>query len=575
MAGGSGGGGGAGEICNGEDDDGDGEIDEGLEETCGACGRPYDLEVVVDYPIFATWMYARNDACQWQETLESFHRQGGQAVWQFGPHFGEHSAETLKTHPEFAACMEDGVHCVDRALADLIAADPNNTVASWLSYEFNEHYSDAILACPALDRKIQVGERTYWRIVLPHQSGQSPCVFDGGTYDVLLTWFEGVESSSLMLDTADRMGLDVYLGMPSAPPLSAQPWNVDTALRPAYLEWARRVLEDYASRHGGHPSFAGVYQSFEVSLQSSGLNGIYDTYGMVGDIVHAVLPDEAYVLSPYWDVNTAQGNQNVGSVKEGFKRLARQGADIIAPQDGRGTGKSALYWPFQGSETIQSIDPQLAAFPNVDGAATFGQQFNASTGELFDACRAAVGELEGESISVELWANLEAFENLTAAPCGFSWALQRTDKARLDWALTMAGAQPSRTISFMWDAYYTCTDGGSEPPLHEQITTDGDRPIAAYGRLEGNSIVLRGYHLAVADTTFLLTWYDGQWNVQGAAVSPNAVVPGWGAANGRMVGLDQVTLPFDASNLAPSFYVHVRPVGPGDLQAHHSISLAY
>lgn len=571
------GGGGAGESCNGEDDDGDGQIDEGLEATCGGCGRPYDLAVQTSYPIYATWMFGRSSACEWQDELESFHRQGGQAVWQFGPSVTVRSADWLQTDPdsELAGCEDAGVDCVEAALADLVAANPANTVANWLTYDFGEDYSDAIMACPSLDRRIEVGERTYWRIVLPHETGQQSCAFDGGAYDVLFAWFEGVDSSSLLLAQADGLRMDVYLGMPAAPPLAGQTWNVDTALRPASLAWARRVLSDYGVRHAGHPSFAGVYQSFEVSLQAYGLDAVYDSYGMLGDAVHAALPGKRYALSPYWDVNTAQGGHGVASVQEGFKRLARQGADIIAPQDGRGTGKGALYWPFQETETIASVDPKLAQFPNVAPGATFGEQFTAATRELFDAAREAVTELESEGIVVDLWANLEAFENLTAAPCGYSWALERTDKPRLDLAVTMAGAQPSHVISFMWDAYYWCTEGSSVPALRDQILSDGARPIASGARIDGASLVVQGYHLAEPGTQLELTWYDASWTVQGATVAPTAVEAGWGAANGRMPTLDQVTVPFDPPSLAPSFYVHVRPVGPGDLRAYHAYSLSY
>jgi len=58
-------------------------------------------------------------------------------------------------------------------------------------------------------------------------------------------------------------------------------------------------------------------------------------------------------------------------------------------------------------------------------------------------------------------------------------------------------------------------------------------------------------------------------------VTPSAVEAGWGAANGRMPSLDQVTLPFDGSSLAPSFYLHILLVAAGDLPANHAYSLAY
>ncbi|MFH2005597.1 MAG: DUF4434 domain-containing protein [bacterium] len=226
-------------------------------------------------------------------------------------------------------------------------ANAGNTVANYLVYHFGDAFSDTIMTCPALDRKITVGARTYWRLVLPHSAGQAPCSFNGGSFDVLLTWAEGPDAKDQLLDAADGLQLEVYLDMPAAPAVAGQPWNVDVSLRPAFLDWSRRVLEDYAFRHGAHPSFVGIYQSFEVSLMPSGLDGVYDTYGLLAPVVHTALPGRSYALSPYWDVNVDQGDATVASVKAGFKRLARLGVDLIAPQDGRGTGKAALYFPHQ------------------------------------------------------------------------------------------------------------------------------------------------------------------------------------------------------------------------------------
>jgi hypothetical protein len=526
-------------------------------------------------------MFGRNDACAWQNALEDFHRQGGQTVWQFGPEFTVRTANAIRTDQSlgFTNCTQGGDHCVDRALSDLQALDPNNTVVNWLTYPPGNDFSAQILTCPAMDREITIGNRTYYRIVLPHHAGQPQCTFNGGDYDVLFTWFEGPDDRELLLTEADGMQMNVLLGMPCAPHDSSQPWNIDLALRPAFLDWARRVLQDWEHRHSGHPSFVGVYQSFEAPLIDSGLQDIYDTYGLIADVVHTALPNGVYALSPYWDVNRDQGTATVASVKEGFKRLARHSVDIIAPQDGRGTGKSALYWPYQQSATINSVDPRLGAFPNVDGTSTFGQQFNASTRELSAAVREAVTELQSqEGISVDLWINIEAFEYTSNNPCSYS-SLDRTDKPRLDWALTMAGAHPLRLISFMWDPLYTCLDGGYTQSLHGEIVSDFDRPIASqafrFSSGVADGIIVRGFNLADPATVFHLEWYDSGWHIQSATVSASWAVAGWGASNGRSPLLDEVWFPFDYSDLAPSFYVHIRPERPGSLPAHHRYSLAY
>jgi Domain of unknown function (DUF4434) len=566
-----------GEVCNGLDDDGDGLVDEGLEAFCGGCGRPYDLAVTAPYPIYGTWMFGRGDDCAWQDAMEDFHRQGGESVWQFGPHFEVHTANEIRAHVDFAACTEGSVHCVDAALAELQAVNAGNTVANYLTYNFGDAFSDTIMTCPALDRKIIVGSRTYWRIVLPHNVGQTVCDFNGGSFDILFVWAEGADNKEMLLRAADGLQMEVYLGMPGAPQLPhPQTWNVDTALRPAFLDWSRRVLEDYDFRLGAHPSFAGVYQAFEVMLMGSGLDAIYDTYELLVPVLHAALPGRLYAVSPYWDVNVDHGNATVASAKAGFKRLARLGVDVIAPQDGRGTGKAALFWPYQEDTVISTVDPRLATFPNVVGTRTFSQQFNASTQELFWAMRDAVTELDTqEGIGVTLWANIEAFEGTTTAPCGFPWSRDRTDKERIDRALAFAGAYPTRIISFMWDAYYTCTDGGYSQSLHDEIMADHSRPIANQAFFWNGGLVVRGFHLTAPGTTFNLTWYDGSWTAHSTTVTPGSTAPGWGASHDRSPMLDEVSLPFDSSNLAPNFYVHITAVGPGTLTANHTFSMAY
>lgn len=49
--------------------------------------------------------------------------------------------------------------------------------------------------------------------------------------------------------------------------------------------------------------------------------------------------DKLFVISPYIDLNGDQIKSTVEKHKEGFKAMARSGADIIAVQEGRGCAK--------------------------------------------------------------------------------------------------------------------------------------------------------------------------------------------------------------------------------------------
>lgn len=83
----------------------------------------------------------------------------------------------------------------------------------------------------------------------------------------------------------------------------------------------------------------------------------------------------------------------------------------------------------------------MALFDNVAPNATFDSQFYASTTELFSFGLQAVN-----GTGMELWFNLEAFEQtLATLPC-HGTTLGRTNKARLDRSMTMAGSSPSKKI---------------------------------------------------------------------------------------------------------------------------------
>src|SRR5690606_10221140 len=99
---------------------------------------------------------------------------------------------------------------------------------------------------------------------------------------------------------------------------------------------------------------------------------------------------------------------------------------IIAPQDGRGTGKGALYWPNLNG---QPVDERLQP---VVGDTTYREAYLAATRDYYRAMDAARRRLAEEDIQVQLWANVEAFEPAATEPCGGQRSRGRTDKARLD-----------------------------------------------------------------------------------------------------------------------------------------------
>ena len=494
----------------------------------GPCGSDYDTEVRFPYAIHATWMFARDTGCDWQQAMEGFHRIGGKAVLQFGSTLEklEKNAGGLVRVGELVPVLEncrhaDGSSCVEQAEQDLAEQGiGRDRIANWLAYDSFESHSDAIL-CPgsnSLDRRLETtvnGKRqTVWRIVLQHDDASQGCHFQSGMVDVLFVVQQpAAGAQEQLMEVADALGMEVYLGAPSFPVEAGAEWKPDYSLAPALLDWSRRVFKDLERRYGDHPSFHGVYQTFEVPLMTAWQGDGYDLYARQAQLLHTTTAGGKYVVSPYLFVNKSQGGTTISGTVEGYKRLVRAGVDIISPQDGRGTGKAALFWPWEKNQNVSVIDPQLGNYTNVDGGVSFEAQFHGSTAELFRALRTAVVAMaEHENINAELWPNIEAFEEDRDASdfvgCAYS-DLSQTTKARIDHAITSAGPA-QRVASFMFDPLFNCSNRHGTS-LMANIITDYDRPIVVDVEVvpdQNGSLVVRGYHLAANNTHFELEWHD-------------------------------------------------------------------
>ncbi|MGG6345161.1 DUF4434 domain-containing protein [Stenotrophomonas indicatrix] len=523
-------------------------------ETIGYCGTQYDTAVTADYPIRGTWMYQRS-ACSWQTTLQDFHRTGGTTVLNFAPHLKRHADPATVA----VGCRTStGASCVQQALQEI----GSTRIRGWLSYDFNEHYGPAI-ACPSgLDRRIEAvvdgTPRVFWRIVLPHD-GQAPCDYSSGTFDVLFVQYDSnaIESTTAMLTVADHLDMEVYLGAPAFPIVTGQEWMIDAEMLPSHRDWARRVYADWQERHAGHRSFRGAYQTYEALLGTT-YTASDNEYGLDASAFRSLIPNGKYVVSPYlFLLKDGGGNtQTVEQTVNGFRRLANAGVDIIAPQDGRGTGNAAYYWPGQETQFIGAVDPALGDYPRVDANRSFSSQYTGSIRDVFSALNSAKSELNQGGRRVDLWANLEAFEEDTDSPnytgCSFV-SLSRTTKARMDRALTFVTSRADRVISFMYDPLFTCSERFGLP-LSEAIAADHDRPVvtdAFFWDSPTTGLVVNGHGIS-SGTEFQITWYDSKWQVQTQRFAPGWIYPG-----GAGGGLDSVWIPFQRSNLAPGFFLYV------------------
>ena len=556
----------------GDDDDvADDDDDDTTEDPCG----PPDLTVTSPYPISGYWMYGRLGECAWRDDLETVHRLGADTVIQFGPYPQRRDAGDLATDATFSTCSDNGNSCFDGALFALQGANANNSIRYVYTLNSSEDFGDELIVCPGFDERIEVGDQIFWRLLMrAGDADDASCDFSSAReYDLLLLAGNPEDSLGTLLAEAEVMGMEVYVGLASATPNPSYGWEVWSEAEDLCLELVDRVAADYGARHGSRSSFAGVYQSMELPVADPTVSSVLDWYAASNARVRQRLPGKAILVSPYMDLRLGNGNGvTLDSLAEGFKDIARTDMDIIAPQDGRGTGKIGLYWPF---EEDSAVDPRLE--PAV-GAVTYGTAYRGNTRDAYDAVSEAAVDLVGEGIAVDLWVNVEAFEPGEGVDCGYYGYVPRTEKERLDQALTFEGASGSRLISFMWDAYYTCT-GNNATTLGEDVAADHARPIVsqAFSWESGGTpgLVIRGYHLVGSDIG--MTWYDGSWAVQNAtmATSQGWENPSFGASDPAFPDrLEEIWLSFDWSDMAPDFYLHVSAT-TGAGTSTHLHSLAY
>eukprot|EP01114_Cavostelium_apophysatum_P014729 TRINITY_DN3890_c0_g1_i1.p1 TRINITY_DN3890_c0_g1~~TRINITY_DN3890_c0_g1_i1.p1 ORF type:complete len:595 (+),score=73.16 TRINITY_DN3890_c0_g1_i1:181-1785(+) len=526
---------------------------------------------------------------EWRHSLHKFQKQGGSIVWQRGRPFRRVDPEDVIRDFNYQWCYVNDTLCVpwmQQRMQQL-----QLTITNYLLYDYNENYStDVILQCPEIEIHI-VSSRIYHILVIPDAPNLSnPCEFVPGTnVSLLFVSFDGTDSHEILIQEADKLGMEVYMGMPAIPAMDLFPYANDITLTNQYLEFIRRVFLDYSMRFANYSSFVGAYQIMEVCIAKDAVPSLFEAYAQLKPLFTKYLPGKKFTVSPYVDFNLQHFNSSVEEHVEHFKQLARAGIDVIAIQEGRGTGNAPYFWPHQYQQQIQDVDPGLweicqfrdaSENPNV----TFAEQYVASTRMAFEAFAQAQVELkEQEGIEVELWANMEAFEYRRHDPClpvddfgnGMAERLDRTWKSRIDWGLSFQGALVNNIISFAWDFCYLCTNGGYKQTLAEEILEDCGRPIVSGANITSDKeIAIVGFHLEGVSVQVSWTTADGV--AQNITVDSYNFDPNFGRNNRKAPSLQQVTIYFDVTgaDLKPKYYMDIAATSNG-LQTYYPFSFYY
>ncbi|GIH72819.1 DUF4434 domain-containing protein [Sphaerimonospora thailandensis] len=547
------------------------------------CGT-FDTTAPTPYAVTGYWLIPTSDPCTWRRQLQAIHRLGGDTVVRLGyglsprpvdregrvlsrlgdgagPVSGNQgkTAEDPKPDGRYAKCEENGLTCVQAAEKDLKAANPGNMITWTYVYRTDERFGPGIFRCPSIEHEIEVNGAVFYRLIAPEDGSDDPtCDFTskGRRYHLILVSAGQKDSLTELLDLGDRFGIQVFPALPLAPRDFVKTATADPRHIGTLTTLTRRVLQDYGDRFAGRASLGGVYQPFELQIRDWTDPSKFQTllvYEEQHRIVEQVLPGKPILVSPYLDGRRQKKyTATPAQVAAGFKALARTGVGIIAPQDGRGTGKVGLYWP---NLKNKPVDDRLKP---VVGDTTYAAAYYGSTRDYYRAMAQARTELAEEGIDVRLWANVEAFEPTPTDgdTCGRQSSRGRTDKARLDTQVALAAPYVSKIISYMWSDFFTC----DSPSLSKEISDDWDRPIAIEARRvdqeaqDGQGgLEIRGYHVGFAKVTLSWTGVETPRVIDAAVVGRRDTAP----IEGLPVGTEKVWIPVDWASVPQDVWVRV------------------
>jgi hypothetical protein len=533
-----------------------------VSEFTDPCGT-FETKESAPYAVTGYWITPTADHCTWRRQMKEIHDLGGDTVIRIG--YGLQlrpiddqgrilTKDESQIDPLYKSCQEDRISCHDAAERDLKVVNPGNRIARTYVYRTDESFGESLFRCPQLEHRIAVGKRVYFRVLAPTDGSDDPsCDFTTARdYDLILIVGAPQDSLKELLDLGDQFGMRVFPALPLAPRDPKKPTQANEKHIGTLTTLTRRILQDYGVRFADRDSLGGVYQPFEVQMAASLVgNPTLKVYADQHTIVEQELPNKPILISPYLDARKRVAfGQTPQQVAEAFRALAETGVGIIAPQDSRGTGKVGLFWPDQrGNEVDQRLQSAV-------GETTYNTAYHGSTRDYYREMAVARDEMLQSGHQVDLWANIEAFEPAGDHPCAPTGTRGKTDKERLDQAITMAGRYVQKIVSYMWSDYYTC----GSPSLETEIGKDWQRPIAVDAIRQPRDIQdgfqVRGYNLK-----------GGTVTVEFSGGTSDLVIAdvGWLDENPLEdvpEGMQTAWVPFDWSRVPPGEWVKIGVKSP-------------
>lgn len=496
------------------------------------------------------------DMCQALSTMQGVHDSGGDTLITFGYRLEMRDldeSDRILTADEAVDsrfdCVDEGVSCVAKAREDLGDAE----IRRVLTYSGSERFGSEMLACDGLDEEIVSGGSRFQRVLLP--VGGEGC--RAAQYDLVLIAngaLGGHNDVATVLVAAEAFDIDFRLGLPRPGQNAEQPWLIDTSYLDTMTRFTERTVKDWEARYSDLESYGGLYQSSEMPMKG---NDAWDAQFELYDAQHGVVaenaPGSSILVSPYIDARPHMGSP-VEAVELFTQRLvdSADGAHVIlAPQDGRGTGKGGVYFPDQTDDIVLERLQDV-----VGGAMTYNMAFGGTTSHDYYAAALESGKAAGGD-TFELWANIELMEPapLPGEPiCIPGVNRGQADSARIATQISVAGDTVTKLIGYDWDNAMLCEVPGKDT-LAEQLAADEGRPVPTGVTLEpGSTALMTGYQLD--GVTGAVTWTGSDGSEQSVEITPEASesFPGYGASRSAEYPSDLQAIRFrlDIADIDPS-----------------------
>lgn len=401
-----------------------------------------DVPTLKDGPLIGGFfIYTSSSSEASTEMFEGIKATGADTVVTFGTRLKPSGVVNGRPSAEgYENCTLNGVGCIDATM-------DARAIHRVFTYADKGQWGAESRKC-SNDTRITNGKETFTVFFIP--TDNNGC--SGSSYDAIVTKDANADNdaNTFMMNEANRLGLNVFAGMPAPVMDTKSSWLPDLSYIDTLSKFTERFVTNYEAIYAPMGPLAGYYHHLEMPLKNTAhWDPTRHVYGVQNAAV-AKLSNRSTLVSPYIDARRDKDHTALDQIPDATRKLFATSSGvnmIVMPQDGQGTGKVGAF------DSTQKNNPVDAPSAGIVGNGTYDEKYVGSTGDFM---RKVVEGAEGR----EVWLNVElmAATEQGAEVCpGASNARAKADIGRIREQVRI-GYVPgvSKTLGFMWTPYATC-----------------------------------------------------------------------------------------------------------------------